>query len=50
MDVMMVEERDYRFTIFLALELSLVAERAAFPSKCYKRGLPNIARTLPVAS
>ena len=39
MDVMMVEGRDYRFTMFQARESSLVAERAAFPVKMLQDGV-----------
>ena len=48
MDGMIVDGRDHCFTTFQAQESSLVAERAAFPVKCCKRGFPNTGRISPV--
>ena len=46
---MIVKGREYRFTTFLDRELSLVAERAAFPRvKALHEGFPNTARISPV--
>ena len=39
MDGMIVEGRDYRFTMFHDHKSSLVAERAAFPVKMLQEGL-----------
>ena len=45
MNGIMVEGRDYHFSMFQARESSLVAERAAFPVKMLQEGVPNTART-----